>query len=118
MLALTLALALALTPTLTLTLTLTERFRTQLATYNISDSACPDLTDFESVADLTVPYLDRLKAKNLPVAAGPIHNTTDDGCASCGEDYEDIVPQDPERYMTAMSTRGVPLTLTLALKAL
>jgi len=74
-----------------------KRFRTQLATYNISDSACPDLTDFESVADFTVPYLDRLKAKNLPVAAGPIHNTTDDGCASCGEDYEDIVPQDPER---------------------
>jgi len=73
-----------------------KRFRTQLATYNISDSTCPDLTDFESVADFTVPYLDRLKAKNLPVAAGPIHNTTDDGCVSCGEDYEDIVPQDPE----------------------
>jgi hypothetical protein len=73
-----------------------KRFRTQLATYNISDSTCPDLTDFESVADFTVPHMDRLKAENLPVATGPMHNTTDDGCVSCGEDYEDIAAQDYE----------------------
>ena len=75
-----------------------KRFRTQLATHNISESTCPDLTDFESVADFTVPQLDRLKARNLPIAAGPMHNSTDDGCVSCGEFFEgeDVMPQDDE----------------------
>ena len=58
-----------------------KQFRTQLRTHNISDSTCPDLTH-----DSTVPTLDRLQARQLPVASGPMHNTTDDGCTSCGED--------------------------------
>ena len=57
-----------------------KRFRTQLEAYNISESTCPDLTEQSKV-----PSLDRLKVARLPVASGPMHNTTDDGCSICAE---------------------------------
>jgi len=75
-----------------------QRFYTQLATHNISDATCPDLTDLTNaaVADLGVPHLDRLKAAHLPVATGPIHSTTEDVCVSCGEEAIEDKMQAPE----------------------